>query len=277
LSIPLHLAVYGGLIPAAVAAAVFCLGALATRRVAWSNAAWAGVAIGVGFVAANVLLGTAAAPWIPRLSRDWLPTLAVAGALVCVASARWERAWVAWLGCGAVSMLAGWMLVPGYAEILPHQTAWRIGLAGSAFALGLLCRQAASSAPLSLAVVLAASFVACAVLIEHSGGLSLAQLAGAGCATTAAVAVCGWLLGGAALPPAAAPVSSLLLAGLAAQGYFEGFGVPLVSFVLVLAAPAVFAAAGAFHGKLSPRQLMALRLGLATAMIAGGIATALVR
>ncbi len=45
MSIPLHLAVYGGLIPAAVAALVFYLGALATRRVAWSGAPWAGVAI----------------------------------------------------------------------------------------------------------------------------------------------------------------------------------------------------------------------------------------
>ena len=69
----------GGLIPAAVAAVVFCLGALATRRLAWSRAAWSGVAIAVGFVSANVLLGEAAAPWIPRLSRDWLPTLALAG------------------------------------------------------------------------------------------------------------------------------------------------------------------------------------------------------
>ncbi|MFO0897551.1 MAG: hypothetical protein U0836_09020 [Pirellulales bacterium] len=274
MSIPLHLAVYGGLIPAAVAALVFYLGALATRRVAWSGAPWAGVAIAVGFVAASRLLGEAAPPWIPRTSRDWLPALVAAGALVGVLLARFDRVWLAWLSLAGVAALAGWTLVPSYAAIAPRQTAWRVGLAIAVFTLCVLCRRAARAAAWSQALVLALSFVAGALLIERSGGLSLAQLAGAGCATTAAVAVCGGLLGVGVLPPAAAPVSALLLVGLCAQGYFEGFGVGIVSFALVAAAPAAHAAVGAWHAKLTPRSLFALRLGAAILLLAAGVLSA---
>lgn len=274
MSIPLHLAVYGGLIPAAVAALVFYLGDLATRRVAWSSAAWAGVAIAIGFVAANRLLGEAAPPWIPRSSRDWLPPLVVLVAVVSVVVARYDRAWLAWLGLASVAALAGWTLVPSYPAIAPQLTAWRAGLALTAFATCALSRQTARSAPWSQAIVLALSFVASALLIEHSGGLSLAQLAGAGCATTAAVAVCGGLLGVGVLPPAAAPVSALLLVGLCAQGYFEGFGVGILSFALVAAAPAAHAAVGVLHAKLTPRKLAALRLGAAILLLAAGVLSA---
>lgn len=277
MSIPLQLAVYGGLIPAAVAALVFCVGALATRRAPWSRAAWAGVAMAVGFVAANVLLGDSGAPWIPRSSRDWLPPLAVAGALVCVVTARFGQAWIAWLGCGALAALAGSTLVPNYAELTPQLNAWRAGVAGAALLLSLLSRWSARHEPFSLAAVLAASFVGCAVLIEHSGGLSLAQLAGAGCAVTAAVTVCGWLLGTVPLPPAAAPLPAVLLVGLAAQGYFEGFGVRLHSFALLLMAPAAFTASGALRGKLSPRMLAAVRLGFALLLLAAAVASALIK
>ncbi len=274
MSIPLHLAVYGGLIPAAVTAFVFFVGSLATRRAAWSARAWPGVAIAVGFVVANVLLDDAAAPWIPRSSRDWLPTLAIAGALVGVAAARFEQAWVGWIGCLALAALAGWTLVPEYANIAPQLTAWRVGLGVTALAVCLLCRCSAGQGSLSLAVVLAASFVACALLIEHSGGLSRAQLAGAGCATTAAVAACGWLRTGTALPAAAAPVSAILLVGLAAQGYFEGFGVSLTSFALVPAAPALFGMFGVLKDKLAARKLLALRLAASAGALALAIAFA---
>jgi hypothetical protein len=232
------------------------------------------VAIAIGFVSANRLLGEAAPPWVPRSSRDWLPALVVAGAMVSVIVARYDSVLLAWFGWAAAAALAGWTLVPSYAAIASQQTAWRAGLALTAFVLCALSRQAARSAPWSQAIVLALSFVASALLIERSGGLSLAQLAGAGCATTAVVAVCGGLLGVGVLPPAAAPVSALLLVGLCAQGYFEGFGVGILSFALVAAAPAAHAAVEALHAKLTPRKLAALRLGAAILLLAAGVLSA---
>jgi len=277
LSIPLQLAVYGGLIPATVTALVFFLGSLATKRAAWTARAWTGLAIAAGFVVANLLLDDAATPWIPRSSRDWLPPLAMAGALAGVAAARFEQAWVGRLGCASLAAIAGWTLVPDYANIAPHLTGWRVGLGLTAFAVCLLCRRSAARGSLPLAMVLAVSFVVCALLIEHSGGLSRAQLAGAGCATTAAAAAGGWLLAGAALPAAAAPVSAILLVGLAAQGYFEGFGVSLASFALVAATPAVFAIFDLLDGRLTPRKLLVVRLVACAATLALAVALAFLR
>lgn len=275
MSIPLQLALYGGLIPAAVAAGAAWLWSLVVRRAPGWAPAGAGVAIAAGFVAGNMALGEAAAPWIPRSSRHWLPHLAAAGAGVCLLTARFAAGrGLAWAGWGALAAAAGWKLVPNYAALAPHAARWQVVVALASFGSCLASRRAARDSGWLLPSALTAALLACALLIEHGGGLSLAQLAGAACASTAAAALVAWGRGQPLLPAASAPVPAVLLAGLAAQGYFEGFGVPAVSYGLVLLAPASLAASDLARGRLAPRRLLAFRAGLVGALLAAGLATA---
>jgi hypothetical protein len=237
-SLLISAAVFGGLVPAGVAAVVLLLAFRLTPRDK-PEAAWAGgPALACGFLAAYALLG--AAPWQPTASWHWLVWLAVVGGAAggLEGSGRLSKA-ALWVVRLVIAAAAAWLLTPALPELQTARPAWVAGLAAAVVLLWSVLaelgrRQSGPWLPFLLVLVHGAA----ALVLEGAGFGTLAQLAGVLAAVLAACAVICWFVPGRSAVVGTAPGVAVVLTGTLANGWFYNSGdVPWISFILVLAAP----------------------------------------
>jgi hypothetical protein len=187
-----------------------------------------------GWLAAVVSLRLA--PLRPETSWHWLPTLGVAAAIVGAIGGSLS------IRIAHRALLAGvaaWLLVPAFAS---HHFWTRLILVGCIFPGAFLNWRTDNAngrvACLALALIAATG----ALILLHAGTARFAQMAAALAASLLGVAAAAQRPG---VVAGVAPVASVLLPGLLASGYFHSHsGLPLVTFLLVAAAPAILSASG---------------------------------
>jgi MFS family permease len=270
----LDLALYGGLVPGAAAAALLWLAC----RAAWPDRAAAGhwgaaAALATGFVVGYAL--TDVPSWRPSASWHWPPYLAVAAAclvflevisrLPTVVRAAMEMAFTG---------VAAWLSAPELRE-----TATFIWLLRAALAIAMLltwwslaawARRQPGVGFFALLTVIA---LVGAVVVTLAGSLRLGQPVGFLAAGIAGIGLGAWWLNERTPSQGVAPVLAILLAGMMCNGYFHrGYDdFPMASFILVGVAPMALALTGLAVQRL-PSQIGRAGLLLVSALAPTGIA-----
>lgn len=235
--------IYGGAVPAAVAAVLFWAGSRSARRDVVRTFS-APLALAAGFLTGYALL--ALGPLVPRTHWHYLPHIVLAAAALAPAISRPRSVAVRMILIAVATVAAIWLLVPASGNLPARvlQTAGWTAIAvlaadGLDFALPRLNA--------TVAALLLCAVIGCgAVVLGLAGSLRFAQVAGCGAAALGGMAAASWinraaqpLVSGVALPAA------LLVTGAMLIGRTNSFSdVPLVSYLLVpLGAAALWPAA----------------------------------
>jgi hypothetical protein len=242
-----EMALYSGLAPAAVAAALVWL----VLRLARPDDARAGRCGAVLALTGGLLTGCHlqdVTPWKPDASWKWLPYVAIMAAIAeLLVTLMPLPALVRWtVRLGLVS-LAAWLLVPTLQETAPHLWFWRTVVGGAMVITW--CSLAVSAPRLQgafLLVLLTVIVLAAAGVLEFAGFLRLVLVAGSLAAALIGIGFAGWWRSASGVGSGVAPGIALLLPGLMCNGYFHrGYpDFPMASVVLVTLAPIVLALTG---------------------------------
>jgi len=242
-----EMALYGGLAPAAVAAALVWL----VLRVAGPNSTHAGHCGAALALTGGLLTGCFlqdVTPWRPDRSWNWLPYVAIMAAvaelLITLIPLPALVRWTVRLG---LVVLAAWLLVPTLQETAPHLWFWRTAVGGAM--VTTWCSLAVSAPRLQgacLLVLLAVIVLAAAGVLEFAGFLKLVLAAGSLAAALIGIALVTWWRSASGVGSGVTPGIALLLPGLMCNGYFYRGdpGLPVASVVLVTLAPIVLALTG---------------------------------
>jgi hypothetical protein len=241
----LDAAAFGALVPAAVTLAVAGLWLWRGWRAAEDGgalAAAAGLAAGWAALAASRQIDweflTPADAW------DWLLPLALVALAAGVAERRLAPP-AQWALRLAVAAAAAWRLVSAQPAASPVSAGWYAGLGVGVLALWGALDPAARRWPgVWLPAMLTAAVGGAAAILEFSGNLKFAQLAGVLAAVLAGCAALAWWRPSVALVRGAVPALAVMLPGLLFEGFVNNYGeVPAASFLLALATPLFLGAA----------------------------------
>jgi hypothetical protein len=228
---------YGGLIPAAVAAALWVLlprhsGAPPLQRFATAAGFAAAVHAGYWLLALGKAVPASHWEWLP-----WVLLLSLAGALPVASGTRGRVLRSALLLVAAVA--ASWMLVPDWEHLEPsrllHRFVLIVGIVAVSAGLAPLARRMPAA---KLLLLLAVVLVSESVILALGGSLRFAQITGCGAAALAGMSLAaffdrtGRTADGIALPFA------LLAAGMMLIGHVNSFSdVPHISYLFPPLAP----------------------------------------
>ena len=266
--------VYGGLVPAALAAALWRLSSRLPSRAALRSVATAvtlisGVHIGYWLLGLGKLSPASHWEWLP-----WALLLSIAGAIP-VASGTRGRMLTSALHL-IVASAAGWVLVPDWEHLAPsravHLIVLMVGIVLIAAGLTPLARRMAAS---KLFLLLAAVLVCESAILALAGSLRFAQIAGCGAAALAGMSLAahfdrtGRTAEGIALPFA------LLAAGMMLIGRVNSFSdVPLISYLLPPLAPLALwpVVAGPLARTTAPQRRLLFVAPVLLCLLAAGLA-----
>lgn len=265
---------YGGLIPAAVAAALWRLlsrrpGASNLQRFATAAAFVAAVHAGYWLLA----LGKPA----PASHWEWLPWALVLSLAAAVPAASGQRGrLLTSVLLLIVAVAASWLLVPDWEHLEPswtaHLGALTVGIVVIAAGLAPLARRTPAA---KVFVLLAVVLVCESVILALAGSLRFAQIAGCGAAALAGMSLAaffdrmGRTAEGIALPFA------LLAAGMMLIGRVNSFSeVPLISYLLPPLSPLALwpMAAGPLARTTARRRWLPALLPVVLCLLAVGLA-----
>ncbi|NIP86477.1 MAG: hypothetical protein GTO03_13280 [Planctomycetales bacterium] len=237
MSLPVEIVVCTILLPAIVSGGLAA--AVSRLRGKWSG----GLAIAV---AAGLVAGYLALPWTPWWPEDsWqrVAYLAVAAALLAAVGpllgADFGKGWLLPL---AASTGAAWLLVPTWEELRPRWLLWWVLLTAWMFTTWTLWAQRGlRRRPGQQLVLLAVTLSAAVPVLILSGNLKFAQLMMAAGVSAGVAVVVGAACERPGGPTDFAVVLAVALPGLLLNGYFYSFsGIPLLSYLMTLAAPAAW-------------------------------------
>ena len=261
---------YGVLVPAVVTAAGLALAARVGRAVVAALAVEAGLIAGLVALAVSKEAGWEFAspedPW------HWLPALALLATAAGVTDG--GHATPRWAACLALSALTAWVLIRSEPASAPW---WYAALGLSVFAtwglLARLVRRWEGAAPQGL---LALCALAAGVILERSGILKFAQIAGVlGAVLIGCACVARWRPHPVVMT-SAVPAFAVLFPGLLFVGFRNNFGdVPAASSLLALAAPLLLGATSLLPpDRLRPGWRAALGAGVVLVCLGAAVALA---
>ena len=236
-------------------------------------------AVAAGFVAGYLVLPWTS--WWPEDTWQRVAYLAVAAALVAVACHA-LRAPVRYrlILQLAVSTLAAWLLVPTWEEMLPRWYLWCAVMATCIFLTWMVWASLGTRWPLAgQLLLLIVTFATAGPVLMLSGNLKFAELTmllGASAVASVVVAGVRGVTGGLV---ACAPILAVALPGLLLNGYFYSFSdIPLLSYLLILAAPAACLLVEVLRvSGLQPKWSLAVRLAVALLLPAAALLMAATR
>lgn len=224
----LPLLLQSAVVPFGVALAV-----LASCRAARLDALASLLAVAAGFVASHVAILHAQWSLVPKVALDWLPWIAVAGAVAAVAGERLPGAASRFALRLGVSLVVGGLLVSSAIGSLGPLKAALVALATGLVLAGLWTlvtrpAQGAATRPLLLAVVAGGT----GLVLMMDSSQSMGQLSGALAMALAACVLFALPAMGVRFTPAAAGLAVLLLGVLWATAHvYAGFSLGYVALL----------------------------------------------
>ncbi|MCO8122010.1 hypothetical protein NHH03_09700 [Stieleria sp. TO1_6] len=268
---------YGGLVPAVVAAAVVLVAfwvlphSLARR---YSAAA----ALALGLFAGYELLDLG--PWLAETHWHWLPyavlAAAVAGPVACAEGVWLFERPLLYL---VVAIGAGWFLVPDWEDLQPSRTSYWIGLSIYLVVLtGLMEPLAVRFKGPLLPAVMWLTMTAAAVVLALSGSMRFAQIGIAAAFALFAIAVVGGWLADRFVVTGGVFAFAMAAVGLLMIGRVNSFSdVPMVSYAIVPAAPlALWLTVAGPLSRLTGAKALAVRIALPLLVLVIAVAIAVV-
>jgi hypothetical protein len=266
--------VYGGLIPAALAAALWNLlprraGAPTLQRIATATAFVAAVHAGYWLLALGKPAPASHWEWLP-----WTLLLSLAGVVPGASGTRGRLLTTGLLLIVAVA--ASWVLVPRWEHLEPPRSVHLVALTAGIVLISVGLTPLAPRMPAARLFVLLAVVLVCeSVILALAGSLRFAQIAGCGAAALSGMSLAAYFQRNGRTAEGIALPFAVLAAGMMLIGRVNSFSdVPLISYLLPPLAPLALwpLSAGPLAGTTAPRRWLLASLPVVLCLLAVGLA-----